>query len=127
MNEGIRKLPTSKQVENRVAYVKKNLIPNCGNLSFDELQKLVQNILNDEPNFMEFKYIIDEENPSKTDFAMIFTCESLLNKQRDQNHAMIDGTYKLIYKGFIVLVFGYSDVNRHVHPTGMFSFSLQNR
>uniref|UniRef100_A0A914Q7R8 SWIM-type domain-containing protein n=1 Tax=Panagrolaimus davidi TaxID=227884 RepID=A0A914Q7R8_9BILA len=118
-NIGIRTLPTSKQVKNHVAYAKKNMVPFCGDLSFDDVMKLVKDVLDDEPDLMEFKHIINEENPSKTDFGMIFTCLSLLEKQRGQNHAMVDGTFKLIYKGFVVLLIGYSDINRHVHVTGV--------
>uniref|UniRef100_A0A914YM44 SWIM-type domain-containing protein n=1 Tax=Panagrolaimus superbus TaxID=310955 RepID=A0A914YM44_9BILA len=118
-NKGIRELPTSQQIKNHVSYKKKHLLPHGGNLNFEDIQNLVKDILDDEPDIMDLKYIINEDEPSKTDFAIIFTCKSLLEKQRQQKHAMVDGTFKLIYKGFVVLVFGYSDKNRHVHVTGV--------
>uniref|UniRef100_A0A914XWR8 MULE transposase domain-containing protein n=1 Tax=Panagrolaimus superbus TaxID=310955 RepID=A0A914XWR8_9BILA len=80
---------------------------------------MVTDMEEEQSQLVQFKCEINEEDPSKTHFAMIMTCKKLMDEQRSQKHINIDGTWKLIYKNFPVIVWGYSDINRHVHPTGV--------
>uniref|UniRef100_A0A914Z0W1 MULE transposase domain-containing protein n=1 Tax=Panagrolaimus superbus TaxID=310955 RepID=A0A914Z0W1_9BILA len=95
------------------------LVPHFAKTSFADLELLVQEILTDEPDVFDVKYILNETNPQKSDFIIIFSCLSLMLKQRAQKHACVDGTWKLVHNNFVVLVFGFVDLNNHVHVTGV--------
>src|SRR5688572_587764 len=101
---GIRQLPTASQIKNCVAYLKKILIPHFASISFADLDLLVKQVLTDEPDIFDVKYILNESNPQKSDFIIIFSCLSLMVKQRAQKHACVDGTWKLVINNFVVLV-----------------------
>jgi hypothetical protein len=123
-NQNMRVLPTNLQVKNYIAYRKKVLIPNGGNINFLDLERMVEELC-DDPKIVDFKYLLNAD-PSKTQFSIIITCKSLMDGLREQKHGQIDGTFKLITKNFVVILFGYSDVNRHFHCTGTFFYFFSN-
>uniref|UniRef100_A0A914Z431 SWIM-type domain-containing protein n=1 Tax=Panagrolaimus superbus TaxID=310955 RepID=A0A914Z431_9BILA len=118
LNAGITELPTSMQINNYVSN-KKRTLEISGDFNFVDMENMVREIKETESEVVEFKYRIDEENPSKTDWEIIITCKQMLDDQRNQKHGNIDSTFKLIFGGFPVMVWGYSDINRHIHPTGV--------
>ena len=44
----------------------------------------------------------------------------------DSNHIASDGTYKLIYQGFPILMIGTTDFNREYHPYGIMVTKHEN-
>uniref|UniRef100_A0A914NYX3 Uncharacterized protein n=1 Tax=Panagrolaimus davidi TaxID=227884 RepID=A0A914NYX3_9BILA len=111
LNAGIKKLPTSKQINNYVCN-KKRTLELTGEFNFVDVENMVTDIKEDESELVESKYKINEDDPKKTEWEMILTCKKLLDEQRSQKHCNFDSTFKLIFGGFPVMVWGYSDINR---------------
>uniref|UniRef100_A0AC34RGL6 MULE transposase domain-containing protein n=1 Tax=Panagrolaimus sp. JU765 TaxID=591449 RepID=A0AC34RGL6_9BILA len=106
-------LPESTQLSNAVQRLKRKLNVNEA-LSFADVMDSVNEFPNEEDKacIMDFKYDLEDKN-----FVIIISTKKLIEKQSDQSHAQIDATFKANLGEYPVSMVGFSDEDRHFHPT----------
>lgn len=72
-----------------------------------------------QPFIVNYDVVIDDTHEEKNEFRFLVSSKILLQNaiKSDKMHA--DGTYKLIWQGFPVLVVGFTDRIRRFHPIGV--------
>lgn len=70
----------------------------------------------DEHSVFVVHYEVDYDAPS---FRFFLSTKNLIEQSSKSNIVHADTTYKLNYEGFPVLVIGTTDLDRHLHPSGV--------
>lgn len=126
--DNLTPLPTATQIRNFVANQKKGNNQNTA-LTLSRLISLCQRYnqtptLDDEVFILDYSYEIEEDMVNG--FQVIFSTRRLLLLSQHAKNIHVDGTYKLVFQGYPVLIIGYSDANRRFHPIAL-SLSMRER
>jgi SWIM zinc finger len=126
--DGVSPLPTVLQLRNYVAGVRKTSSLN-GAITLSDLITLCSKYtsvpLNEDETFiLDFSYNL--EMGLVNGFQIIFSTKRLLRLAQHARNVHVDGTYKLVYQGYPVLIIGFSDASRSFHPIAL-SLSMKER
>lgn len=110
-------VPKKYQISNHIAKYRKSKY-GATTISRTELRAMLQ-AYTGIPESSETPFVLYDEEADEETFRFFFTSNSLIAKAKAGNHWHADGTYKLLWQGFPVLIVGTTDMNRKFHIIGV--------
>jgi MULE transposase domain/SWIM zinc finger len=119
--DNIQPIPSLMQIRNFLSRWKQSNVSN-GAITLSDLVKLSDKHRSIPYNLDEvfvLNILHEVESSIVTSFQVIFSTKRLLSLGRYATNCHLDGTYKLVYQGYPVLILGFTDKDHTFHPIAL--------